>query len=724
MARLTKSHTFWWIVLSGTLFFFAVSLALAVILWMQLATAEREFILSFIEAHSIYIFGATVILITGVGFAIDWVYWMYILPMHRIAEETGIIHGVNPGHRIRLKGSGDVVRLANAINTAADRFEELHRSVEERIAVSRVRIEEEKSILSVVLAELPEGVVICTAEGQITLYNQRAQQLLEAPDKPLSAEGLLLAGGFIGLGRSVFGVVGKPIISHALKDIPEKLRSGHHDLTSSFVMVARNNRLLQAVTVPILSPLRELSGFVLILTDFTGQMESFRRVESLFQSLSMGVRSAIASVRSSVEVILDYPDLPLSKRDEFQRIIHREALSAGAAMDRLAAEYAGSIRSPVSFSRMRLRDFLEAVRIKADAKAGLSLSGDPAEDHLWISVDSYSMALATVFILKRLGTELGTGTFRWALDKKEHYLGVDFIWTGGPLRLEMLRRWEQQQVAVADEGVNATLKEILTRHRAELWSQTCDNTSEACVRILLESVEPASAIYPRRQTILATARPVYYDFDLFNQPGQSPELDDRLLTELAYTVFDTETTGLDIRGGDEMVAIGAVRIVNGRLLESECFEQLVKPECIIRQDSIRIHGIQPEMLEGQPDVRQVLDLFQRFAEGTILVAHNAAFDMRLLQLQEKRTGIRFENPVVDTMLLSAVVHPAQRQHDLASIAKRLGITIMGRHTALGDAISTAEVYLKLIPLLAEIGIQTLKQAREASRKTYHARLKY
>jgi DNA polymerase-3 subunit epsilon len=718
------SRTFWWIVLSGTLFFVAVAAGLAAILWTQLSLDERQFILSFIEAHSIYIFGATVIIVTGVGFAVDWVYWMYILPMHRVAEETGIIHGVNPAHRIRLKGSADVVRLADAINAAADRFEDLHRSVEERIAEARARIEEEKNILSVVLAELPEGVVICTAEGQVTLYNQRAQQLLEAADKPLSAADRPPTGGFIGLGRSIFGVVEKPLIAHALKDIPEKLRSGHHDLTSSFVMVARNHRLLQAVAVPILSPLRELSGFVLILTDFTGQMESYRKVDSLFQSLSVGVRSAIASVRSAVEVILEYPELPPSKRDEFQQIIHREALSAGAAMDRMAADYAGSIRTPVSLSRMRLRDFLEAVRIQADTKAGLMLSGEPVEDDFWISVDSYSMTLAMVFILQRLGAKLGTGTFRWALDKKEHHLGLDFIWTGTPLRLEVLRRWEQQPVAVADERVNATLAEILIRHRAELWSQACDNSADAYVRILLEAAEPAPLTYPRRQTVLATARPVYYDFDLFNQPGQAPELDDRRLAELVYTVFDTETTGLDIREGDEMVALGAVRIVNGRLLESECFEQLVKPECILRADSIRIHGIQPEMLEGQPDVRQALQSFQRFAEGTILVAHNAAFDMRLLQLQEQRTGVRFGNPVLDTMLLSAVVHPAHRRHDIASIAERLGITIMGRHTALGDAIATAEVFLKLLPLLAEMGIKTLKQAREASQKTYYARLKY
>jgi len=724
MPRLTQNKIFWWFVLVCILFFLAVVSSFAAMLWQHLSEPDRHLILSLIGRHSSYIFGAGVLLLAGLGFALDWVFRLYVLPIDKIAEEVGIIHGVNPAHRIRVEGSADVVRLTTAINAAADRFEELHRSVEARIAEASARTEEEKTILSVVLAELPEGVVICNPEGQITLYNQRARQLLEGRGNTLAASAPVPPGGFLGLGRSVFGVIDKPIITHALKDIPEKLRSGWHDLTTSFVMVARNNRLLQVEMVPIFSQLRELSGFVLIFSDFTGQMESFRRVDSLFQSLSIEVRSAIASIRSAVEVILEYPDLPTLKRDEFHRIVHREALAAGAALDRLRTEYGGFVRPPVSLSPMRVRDFLEAVRLKVDAQAGLKLSGDPVEDHLWIRVESYSMALAVAFVLQRLSAECGTSGFQWAQEAKGPYIGLDFIWTGPLLRLEVLRQWEQQPVGIADEGVNATLKEILDRHRAELWPQACDDGSQACVRLLLDAAEPPAAVYPRRQTILATARPVYYDFDLFNQPEQSPELDDRLLTEVAYTVFDTETTGLDIRDGDEMVALGAVRIVNGRLLESEIFEQLVKPECVLRQDSIRIHGIQPEMLEGQPDIRQVLELFHRFAEGTILVAHNAAFDMRLLQLQEERTGVRFGNPVLDTMLLSAVVHPAQDKHDLESIAERLGIVVMGRHTALGDAIGTAEIFLKLLPLLASMGIQTIKQAREASQKTYYARLKY
>jgi DNA polymerase-3 subunit epsilon len=719
MPRLTQNKTFWWFVVVCILFFIAVVASFAVMLWQELSAPDRATVLTLVRRHIGYLFGAGVLLLAGLGFAIDWVFRLYVLPIDKITEETGIIHGVNPGHRIQVEGSRDVVRLAAAINSTADAFEELHRTVELRIEESRARIEEEKRILSAVLAELPEGIVICSAEGLITLYNQRAKELLEEPDDQRQP-----GGGFVGLGRSVFGAIDRSIIMHALDGITEKMRSGRHDLIASFVMATRGKRLLQAVTVPIFSPLRELAGFVLILTDATRRLETFRRLESLIHSLNFDVRRAIASIRSAVEVVMDFPDLPSAKRQEFHRIIHREALAAGEAANRAAAQYSESIQPPAVLSHVRALDFLEAVSRKASEKLGLRLKVEPAEKEAWVRVDSYSMGLAVLFLLAGIGSEQGREVLRCRLEVKDRLVVLDFIWNGPPLRMDELRRLEQQPVSVADEVLNATLKDVLNRHRAEIWSQSAGDASESYLRLLMSAAEPAVQYPSRLRTILPTARPVYYDFDLFSRAGGSTELDDRLLTELPCTVFDTETTGLNLREGDDIVALGAVRIVNGRLLESEIFEQLVRPECALRPDSIRIHGIQPEMLVGQPDIASVLQLFHRFAEGTVLVAHNAAFDMRLLQHHAERCGLAFEHPVLDTMLLSAAVHPAQDQHDLESIADRLGITIMGRHTALGDALAAAEIYLKLIPLLSGAGIATLRQAREASQKTYYARLKY
>jgi DNA polymerase-3 subunit epsilon len=71
-----------------------------------------------------------------------------------------------------------------------------------------------------------------------------------------------------------------------------------------------------------------------------------------------------------------------------------------------------------------------------------------------------------------------------------------------------------------------------------------------------------------------------------------------------------------------------------------------------------------------------------------------------------------------------VVHPNQESHKLEAIAERLGIPIIGRHNALGDAIVTAEVFLGLVKLLSDMGIRTLREAREAAEKTYYARVKY
>jgi DNA polymerase-3 subunit epsilon len=124
----------------------------------------------------------------------------------------------------------------------------------------------------------------------------------------------------------------------------------------------------------------------------------------------------------------------------------------------------------------------------------------------------------------------------------------------------------------------------------------------------------------RKVTLLPKGRPEFYDFDLFHQAGQTPEMENRLLGELVYTVFDTETTGLDPRGGDEIISIGAIRVVNGRLLHTETINQLVDPRRPVPAESMKYHGIDDNgMLQGKPSIEKALSFFHRFAQNTVLV---------------------------------------------------------------------------------------------------------
>ncbi len=277
---------------------------------------------------------------------------------------------------------------------------------------------------------------------------------------------------------------------------------------------------------------------------------------------------------------------------------------------------------------------------------------------------------------------------------------------------------------LGSETTPLSLRDVIDRHGGEIWYQREKAAHRAFFRFVLPLATPEAVAVEFDDEARARGRPEYYDFDLFKfQDAGGVDLD-RRLSDLTYTVFDTETTGLEPSGGDEIIQIGAVRIVNNRMLRQEIFNQLVDPKRFLRPETIPIHGITDDMVRGQPTIDAVLPAFHEFCEDTVLIAHNAAFDMRFLQLKEEATGVRFAQPVLDTLLLSAVAHPNQESHKLDVILERLGINIESRHNALDDSLATAEVFLKLVPLLAEKGIFTLRQALEASQKTYYARIKY
>ena len=181
-------------------------------------------------------------------------------------------------------------------------------------------------------------------------------------------------------------------------------------------------------------------------------------------------------------------------------------------------------------------------------------------------------------------------------------------------------------------------------------------------------------------------------------------------------VFDTETTGLEPSRGDRMVSIAGVRIVNGRLLDNELFDELVNPGRAIPRRSTEVHGITDDMVADAAPAGEVVKRFARFAESAVLVAHNAPFDMRFLTMAGEAAGQEFHNPVLDTVLLAAHVHGTGDSLTLDRLAEiyRVELPDEVRHTALGDSLATAKVLLALLGPLAATGVSTLGEAIRAS----------
>jgi len=217
----------------------------------------------------------------------------------------------------------------------------------------------------------------------------------------------------------------------------------------------------------------------------------------------------------------------------------------------------------------------------------------------------------------------------------------------------------------------------------------------------------------------ADARPLVYDFALLD--SDHAELESRKLSNLSYVVFDTETTGL-LPHKDEIVQIGALRVVRGRIIESEAFETLVNPGRPIPAASTRVHGITDIMVRGRPGIANAARDFHRFASDAVIVAHNAPFDMAFLHRHAKRAGVSWDQPVLDTVLLSAVLFGASQNHTLDALCERLEVAIPPalRHTAMGDARATAEVFCKMLPMLQARGITTFGQVLDETRS--HSRL--
>lgn len=694
----------------------------SLLVWAGMEETERNMLLELLMSRlpigtMMTIFGF------GIGVAVlHKLFKQYVEGLLGMAEQLRLMLGANRNFRVRLDGPPEVQQLAQAANDLAAQRDMLMDDVDARIAQANASVEEEKNRLAALMSELAQAVVVCNLDGRILLYNNRARLQFKA----LSQGPTTVAGGaLIGLGRSIFSILEKNQVEHSQEIIHQRLANGKTAL-ANFVTTTRGGQLLRVQMVPVLSAAQEegdpqMTGYVLTVDNITRALEEEARRDQALHSLTEGSRSALGSIRAAVANLIDYPEMDHELRERFVKVVDDEASRMSLRLDETMHEFSDSMKTRWPLEDVLALDIISAAQRRIEDKLKLPTKTEEVDETLWIKADSFSLVFALVFVAERLQDhyQIRDLRFRTASEGKLAYL--DIIWVGQAISSETFYTWEMETMQALGETSSLSLRDVVDRHGGEIWYQREKAAHRAFFRFVLPMAVPEQEALDEQKR--STGRPEYYDFDLFKFEDKSIDLD-RKLSELTYTVFDTETTGLEPSNGDEIIQIGAARIVNNRLLKQEIFNQIVDPERPLKPESIPIHGITEDMVRGQPNIDVVMPGFHAFCEETVLIAHNAAFDMRFLQLKEERTGLRFTQPVLDTLLLSAVVHPNQGSHKLDAILERLGISIGTRHNALEDAVATGEVFLKLLPLLEEKGIVTVRQALEASEKTYFSRIKY
>jgi DNA polymerase-3 subunit epsilon len=696
--------------------------AVVALLWSSLSGAERAALPALTGDRVAVVLVTSLAALALAALGLRRMHRNFVEAPARLLEQAQAALAGDVERAIEAAGSLETRGLARAINDLVAARARLRQDIEHKVQEASHAIEQERGRLAALMSELTQSVVVCNLDGRVLLYNHQARLAFKAlSDAPAVAGGAEL----MGLGRSIYAVFDPQLVAHALANVRERMRRGAANPSTQFVTATPAGQLLRVTLAPVRGATTQdgITGFVLMQDNITRQFEDESQRDRHLHALTESTRASLGSVQAALEA-LDYPDVDGEMRERLLRVVRDEVGAMGQRVRAVGAATAEGLKTRWPLEDMLGADVVQAALRHIESACTVRAGAAEVDGSLWLKVDSFSLLQALTSLACRLHEELGVRSVELRLGaagpQRAH---LDLIWSGQALNTETAMGWELDPMTSGAESLPLTVRDVVERHGGEFWVERERARHRAFFRFRLPLAaaqdEPAAAIAEPGGN-----RPEFYDFDLFQTSPHSRELDERSLAQITYTVFDTETTGLDPSAGDEIIQIGATRIVNGKLLRHENFEQLVNPQRAVPELSIAIHGIRPEVLVGQPTISQVLPAFHAFAQDTVLVGHNAAFDMRFLQLKEAQTGIHFDQPVLDTLLLSAWLHPHQESHALEAIALRLGVDATGRHAALRDALVTAEVFLKLVPLLADKGIRTLGQAREVARKTYYARLKY
>lgn len=561
--------------------------------------------------------------------------------------------------------------------------------------------------LEAILRELKEAVIVCDQYALILLYNSAAERLFQD-------------NGAMGLGQSLYGVCARAPIEHSLRLLQQRAtdkdRFNLEETDARFVCATVDGSILLNCN---LSQTPSKNGqeavFVFTFEDITRQITEMGKQGHLLDAMIKNLRAPLTNLNAAAENLKNNPEMMPEIRGDFEDVIFSESAELTQRFEAVVQESEKITNTQWPLSDVYSSDLIECIirGLKEEDGVTVTMTGVP----LWLHADSYSLMRVL-----ECGVRFVHKTSNVSEIDMEALLGdrrvyIDIVWKGESIPQAAVD--SMLNLSLPDTLSGMTVADVLARHDSEMWSQKHRREGYSILRIPV----PDS---PRQWEVVAEPlpeRPEFYDFSLAGRTKELGEMEDRHLSSVQYVVFDTETTGLRPSEGDEILALSAVRIVNKRILSGERFECLVKPQHPIPESSVPFLDITEDMVRQEPPIQEILPQFKSFVGDAVLVAHNGAFDMNFLQLMADQSGVKFENPILDTLLLSAIVEQDRTDHTLESIGRRLGVDVPGSQTTMDDCFATAQLFLRLLELLEARGITTLGEVIAASEKVVEEKIK-
>ena len=408
-------------------FFFAgivaVVAATAVMIAAGLPDEDYKVLLRIIEGRAPMLGLVAVLLLFVCAGVLGWLFRNYVTAVRSLAEQTRIVFAANPEHRVLSSGGSELVDLAATINRLADAYRRLQIDLETRAGVSNARLEEERNRLAALMSELSEGVLLCNVDGRILLYNERAKALFgaaaQAPGAPR---------GLVGLGRSVFALLDRDQVAHALDKLQVSLDQGVEFPDIRFITNAVTGALIKVHMAPFLSADGRIAGMVLTLEDVTELMDREAQRRSLLQAFAAGVRAPVASLRAAAENLASFPEMNEARRVQFTEIVAAESRHVSAMINDALSEYADALKAGLALEDMRAVDLLNVARRRIEAVLGLPCALEHAPEGIWIKVDSFALVEALAYLAGRLREDYGVRSIGLRAAKTAAL--PNWIWSG------------------------------------------------------------------------------------------------------------------------------------------------------------------------------------------------------------------------------------------------------------------------------------------------------